>query len=99
MANYKVHPSSVISSDVEIADGVEIGPYCLIQGKVKIGKGTVVEGHVTLGYKHGILEIGAGNHFSPGAVIGGPPQDISYKNETTSFLMDISYSFSIFSNY
>lgn len=83
----KIHPSSVVSPDVEIADGVEIGPYCLIQGKGKIGKGTFVEGHVTLGSRYGIIEIGENNHFSPGAVIGGAPQDVSYKNEPTSLII------------
>lgn len=79
----KIHPSSVIGDNVEIAEDVEIGPYCLIQGKVKIGRGTYVEGHVTLGSRHGILEIGENNHFAPGAVIGGPPQDVTYKSEPT----------------
>ncbi|WP_374001605.1 hypothetical protein [Bdellovibrio bacteriovorus] len=71
MANYKIHPSSIISPDIQVADDVEIGPYCLIQGKGFIGKGTFVEGHVTLGSRHGIIEIGENNHFCPGAVIGG----------------------------
>ena len=78
-----IHPSAVLEGEVELAEGVQIGPYCHLQGKVKIGKGTVVEGHVSIGYKYGEVEIGESNHFSPGAVIGGPPQDISYKNERT----------------
>lgn len=78
-----IHPSTVVNGSLEVADGVEVGPYCLIQGNVKLGKGTVVEGHVTLGYKTGELIIGENNHFSPGAVIGGPPQDVTFKNETT----------------
>jgi UDP-N-acetylglucosamine acyltransferase len=97
MANTKIHPTSVISPDAEIADGVEIGPYCLIQGKVKIGKGTFVEGQVTLGYRHGILEIGENNHFSPGAVIGGPPQDHSYKGEVTKLIIGSNNTFREFS--
>lgn len=79
----KIHPSTVISGEVQIDDDVEIGPYCIIQGNVKIGKGTYIEGHVTIGYRHGEVEIGECNHFSPGAVIGGPPQDVGYKNEKT----------------
>src|SRR4051812_9451909 len=79
----KIHPSTVIQGDVKIEEGVEIGPYCLIQGTVTIKKGTFVEGHVTLGSRFGVLEIGENNHFAPGAVIGGPPQDISYKAEPT----------------
>lgn len=93
MANAKIHPSSILSPEVELADDVEIGPYCLIQGKVKIGKGTFVEGHVTLGSRHGVLEIGENCHFAPGAVIGGPPQDISYKGEPTKLVIGNNNNF------
>jgi len=83
----KVHPTSVLSPNVILEEDVEIGPYCNIQGQVKIGKGTFIEGHVTVGYRHGIVEIGKNNHISPGAVIGGPPQDISYKGEPTKLII------------
>lgn len=83
----KIHPSTVITGDVEIEDGVEIGPYCLIQGKVKIKKGTFIEGHVTLGSRYGVLDIGENNHIAPGAVIGGPPQDLTYKSEPTRLVI------------
>jgi UDP-N-acetylglucosamine acyltransferase len=79
----KIHPTSVIQGEIDMADGAEIGPYCLIQGKVKIAAGTLVEGHATIGSKYGYVEIGSNNHFSPGAVIGGPPQDITYRSELT----------------
>ncbi|PWU13743.1 MAG: acyl-ACP--UDP-N-acetylglucosamine O-acyltransferase [Bdellovibrio sp.] len=78
-----VHPTTVIQGEIDIADDVEIGPYCLIQGNVKIGKGNFVEGHVTLGSRYGVLEIGENNKFAPGAVIGGPPQDVNYRAEPT----------------
>lgn len=93
----RIHPTSVVSPDIEIGPDVEIGPYCLIQGKGKIGKGTFVEGHVTLGYKHGEILIGENNHFSPGAVIGGPPQDISYKGEQTTLVVGNNNTFREFS--
>lgn len=93
----KVHPTSVLSPDVELGPDVEIGPYCLIQGKVKIGRGTFVEGHTTVGSRHGIIEIGENNHISPGAVIGGPPQDISYKGEPTHLIIGSNNVFREFS--
>jgi UDP-N-acetylglucosamine acyltransferase len=83
----KIHPSSILSADVILEEDVEIGPYCNIQGRVKIGKGTYVEGHVTIGSRFGVVEIGKNNHISPGAVIGGPPQDISYKSEPTKLII------------
>lgn len=79
----QIHPTTIINGEVQIEEGVEIGPYCVIQGNVTIKKGTFVEGHVTLGSRYGILEIGENNRFSPGAVIGGPPQDVTYKSEPT----------------
>lgn len=93
----KIHPSSVISPDCEVAEDVEIGPYCLIQGKVKIGRGTFVEGHATIGSRNGIVIIGENNHISPGAVIGGAPQDISYKGETTQLIIGNNNVFREFS--
>ncbi len=78
-----IHPTTIIEGDVKIDDGVQIGPYCHILGQVTLKKGCIVEGHVTLGSKYGILEIGENNHFLPGAVIGGPPQDVTYRSEAT----------------
>lgn len=92
-----IHPTTIIDGDVIIAEGVQVGPYCHIQGKVKIGKGTVIEGHVTLGFKSGEVIVGENNHFSPGAVIGGPPQDVGYKNERTRLVIGNGNKFREFS--
>lgn len=64
----------------ELADDVEIGPYCVIGPDVKIGAGTRLIGHV---HVMGVVTIGAGNTISPFAVIGGEPQDVSYKGSPT----------------
>lgn len=93
----KIHPSSVISPEAEISEGVEIGPYCYINGKVKIGRGTFVEAHATIGSRFGIVEMGENNHIAPGAVIGGPPQDISYKAEPTMLIIGNNNVFREFS--
>ena len=93
----KIHPTSVISSDAEIGPDVEIGPYCLIQGKIKIGRGTYIEGHATVGCRSSDITIGENNHISPGAVIGGPPQDISYKGEPTQLIIGSNNVFREFS--
>jgi len=92
-----VHSSTVIYGKLDLDEGAEIGPYCLIQGHVKIGKGTLVEGHVSIGSKNGVVEIGSNNHFHPGAVIGGPPQDVTYKGEETSLIIGDHNTFREFS--
>lgn len=83
----KIHPTSIIPEGTELGEDVEIGPYVLIQGKVKIGKGTFVEGHCTIGSRYGVVEIGENNHICPGAVLGGAPQDVSYKGESTKLII------------
>ena len=71
----RIHPTSVIGSDVELAAGVDIGPLCLLEGKIRLGARTRLIGHVTI---LGITELGADNVLHPGAVIGDEPQDLTY---------------------
>ena len=40
-----IHPTAVIDVEAEIAGEVEIGPYVVIEGRVKIGRGTRVMAH------------------------------------------------------
>ncbi len=68
----------------EIGNGVVIGPFCVVGPNVKIGAGTrllnnvAVLGHVTMGRE---------NVIHPGAVVGGEPQDISYKGSPTQVIL------------
>jgi len=73
-----VHPTALLMGDVQIAEDVEIGPYVVIRGPVKIGRGTVIDERVSL---TGPTEIGCENRICCGAVVGGDPQDRSYKGQ------------------
>jgi len=74
-----VHPGSVVGEEVELAAGVEIGPFCLLQGQIRIGAGTRIISHVAI---FGDTEIGEGNVLHPNVVIGDEPQDIAYTGGT-----------------
>jgi len=79
----EVHPTAVLLGDVEVKEGVKIGPYTIIdgeKGKVVIGEGTVVYGHVWI---QGPTFLGEDNRIYPYVSIGGGPQDIGYKEEPT----------------
>ncbi|MCB0364744.1 MAG: acyl-ACP--UDP-N-acetylglucosamine O-acyltransferase [Bdellovibrionaceae bacterium] len=82
-----IHPTAILSDKTEVADGVKIGPYVVTRGRVKIGKGTVIDNHVTIGTDSGIVEIGENNHFLAGAVVGSPPQDLTYRGEATKLIL------------
>jgi UDP-N-acetylglucosamine acyltransferase len=82
-----IHPTAIIEGEIDIAPDVEIGPYTILRGKIKIGAGTRIDPHVTLGSKYSVIEMGEGNHVWSGAVLGGAPQDLSYKNEENKLII------------
>ncbi|MCC6581667.1 MAG: acyl-ACP--UDP-N-acetylglucosamine O-acyltransferase [Phycisphaeraceae bacterium] len=66
-----IDPTSTIDPLAEVADDVEIGPYCIIRGKVRIGAGTRLVSHVQL---KGPLTLGERNLIYPFACLGFAPQ-------------------------
>jgi UDP-N-acetylglucosamine acyltransferase len=72
--------TACVDPRAEVADDVEIGPYCVIGPDVRIGRGTRLLGHVFI---TGVTTIGEFNTISPFAVIGGDPQDVSYRGTRT----------------
>ena len=75
-----VADTAVIDPQAELADSVEVGPFCVIGPQVTIEAGTRLENHVTM---IGHVRIGRYNHIHPSAVIGGEPQDLSYRGSDT----------------
>lgn len=43
------HPTAVIAADAQLAPGVYVGPYCIIESGVKVGEGTHLSPGVYLG--------------------------------------------------
>lgn len=82
-----IHPTAILSPEAEIDKEVYIGPYCVILGQVKIGKGTRLENHVTVGSPDGIVDLGQNNRILAYAAVGGPPQDVSYKGDPTRLVI------------
>jgi len=72
--------TACVDPRAELADDVEIGPYCVVGPEVRIGRGTKLIAHVCL---FGATTLGESNVVSPFAVIGGDPQDVSYKGSAT----------------
>jgi UDP-N-acetylglucosamine acyltransferase len=82
-----IHSTAIVDRQVELDSSVEVGPYSIITGNVKIGKGTVVSSHTRIGNSFGKVTIGEGNQIHAGSIVGGPPQDVSYKNEPTEIII------------
>jgi UDP-N-acetylglucosamine acyltransferase len=71
----EIHPTAILDRDVELADDVGIGPHCVLRGRVKIGAGTQLLGHV---YLQGPLELGARNRVWPFTTLGFAPQHLDW---------------------
>ena len=79
-----IHPTATVSKRSEIASSATIGPYTVVGDGVSIGENTELKSHVSV---MGQTKIGKNNQIYPFSVIGGPPQDISYKNESTRLII------------
>lgn len=75
---------ALVDPQAEIAEDVEIGPFCTVGPDVSIGRGTRLLSHVTL---TGSVALGEYNKIYPGAVIGAEPQDFSYRGSPTRVII------------
>ncbi len=75
-----IAPTAAVDPRAKIEADVHIGHFCVVGPDVTIGRGTRLESHVTL---MGHVNIGEENHIFPNVVIGGHPQDISYRGSDT----------------
>jgi UDP-N-acetylglucosamine acyltransferase len=71
----RIHPTAVIAAGAQLAEDVEIGPYCCIGEEVSIESGVRLHAHVVV---TGRTRIGAGTQVHPFASLGQPPQFIGF---------------------
>ncbi|MFN5466734.1 MAG: acyl-ACP--UDP-N-acetylglucosamine O-acyltransferase, partial [Pirellulaceae bacterium] len=76
--------TAIVDPRAQLDDDVRIGPFCVIGPHAQIGRGTRLENHVTI---TGHTTIGRENHFFPNCVIGGDPQDLSYRGSPTQVVI------------
>lgn len=79
MAKPKIHRTAIVAPGSKFADGVNIGPYCIIGKGVNLGKNTQLISNVIVEE----TEIGKDCKVYPFTTIGLPPQDTKYKGEKT----------------
>jgi len=75
-----IHPTAVVSPAAELGDGVEIGPYCVVEGRSVIGAGTVLRPFVSI---NDFVKIGENCRIFEYTAIGNDPQDHGYMGESS----------------
>jgi UDP-N-acetylglucosamine acyltransferase len=75
-----IHRTAVVDQDAHLAPDVRVGPYCVIGPGVFIGEGCELGAHVVIECN---TRLGANCRISSNVVLGGDPQDSSYRGEPT----------------
>ncbi|MCP4591454.1 MAG: acyl-ACP--UDP-N-acetylglucosamine O-acyltransferase [bacterium] len=73
-----IHASAIIDRQAELDPSVEVGPYAVIEGPVRVGADTKIGAHAHL---RGWTRIGESCSIHMGAVVGHEPQDLAFTGE------------------
>ncbi|MEM7014603.1 MAG: acyl-ACP--UDP-N-acetylglucosamine O-acyltransferase [Verrucomicrobiota bacterium] len=76
-----IHPTAIIDPAAELADDVEVGPFAIIEGGVKVAAGCKIAGHAQL---LNSVSISENCQIHQAAIIGGNPQDLKFDPATPS---------------
>ena len=74
----EIDARAIVSPSARIGAGARIGPFAVVGDEVELGEGCLLDTHATV---HGPARLGRENHLYSFCVVGGEPQDISYKGE------------------
>ena len=82
MAN--IHPTAIVDPAAELAEGVAIGAYSILQGKVVVGPDTEIGSHVVI---KEYTTIGARCRIFQFAALGEIPQDLKFAGEESQLII------------
>lgn len=79
-----IHKTAIVDSAANLADDVEIGPYCIVGPRVTLEKGVRLISHAVI---DGDTQIGEDCQIHAFAHLGGPPQHLAHKGEPTRLVV------------
>jgi len=79
-----VHPTAIVSPRAALGRDVVVGPYAVVEDDVTIGDGTEIRAHAVV---KRFTTLGRGNRVHEGAVLGGEPQDLSFRDLETRLVI------------
>jgi len=83
MTRREIHPQAVVAPGAKLGDGIKIGAFVVLGEDVELGDGCVLHAHAAV---QGPSKFGKNNVFHPFSVIGGDPQDYTYRGERTELV-------------
>jgi UDP-N-acetylglucosamine acyltransferase len=80
----QIHPTALVHEGAVLGVDVEIGPYCVVGPKARIGDRVRLLSHVVI---EGNTEVGEGCILHAFACLGAPPQHQGHKGEDTRLIV------------
>lgn len=78
MTKPEIHPQAIVAGSAKLGVGVKIGACAVVGEEVELGDGCVLHPHAVV---HGPSKFGNNNVFHSFCVIGGDPQDYTFRGE------------------
>ncbi len=91
----QIDARAIVSPSAKIGADVVVGAYAVVGDEVELGDGCRVDHH---GVVQGPARLGKKNHVYAFAVVGGDPQDLTYKGERVSLEVGDENEFREFSS-
>src|SRR3546814_862844 len=79
-----IHPSAFVDPRARLADGVSIGPFCLVGSEVELSEGVQLVSHVVV---EGKTHVGPRTRIFSFSSIGHPPQDLKFQGERSELII------------
>lgn len=73
-----IHPTAIIDPTAQLGENVHVGAFSIVGAGCAVGDGTRIGPHVVLERD---VQLGRECAVSPGAVLGGDPQDLKFGGE------------------
>jgi len=79
-----IHPQAIVSPEAKLGADVRIGAYAVVGEEVELGNGCMLHEHAVV---RGPSKFGAGNVFHPFCMIGGDPQDYTFRGDRVELIV------------
>src|SRR5438270_625098 len=83
MTKPEIHPQATVAESAKLGKGVRVGAYAVVGENVELGEGCVVRGHAVV---EGPSRFGKNSVFHAFCVIGGDPQDYTFRGERVELI-------------
>jgi UDP-N-acetylglucosamine acyltransferase len=83
MTNPEIHPQATVAGSAKLGRGVRVGPYAVVGENVELGEGCLLHPHAVV---QGPSRFGKNNVFNSFSVIGGDPQDYTFRGERVELI-------------